>query len=215
MEIATETDLTRLWGDGTPKIFLSHKSEYKHETKALKDELAFFGAAAFVAHDDISPNRAWQVEIERALASMDALIALVTDDFCESPWTNQEIGVAIGRGIPVVSVRIDADPPGFAGAKQAVPGTGRDAKKIAEELVISMEAYPGLEAALREGLVREWERSNDFGTTTRLMTILGKYRAFPSELTGRLESAFKTNPQINQLNGISGRFETFLRNVKR
>jgi len=37
---------------------------------------------------------------------MDVLVAILTTGFRESHWTNQEIGVAIGRGVPVISVRL-------------------------------------------------------------------------------------------------------------
>ena len=43
-------------------------------------------------------------EIEAALFSMDALVAVVTPGFVESKWADQEIGVAIGGSLLVIPV---------------------------------------------------------------------------------------------------------------
>ena len=57
---------------------------------------------------------------------MDALIAILTPGFNESKWTDQEIGVAIGRKVPIVPIRIGLDPYGFIGKYQALQGAGRE-----------------------------------------------------------------------------------------
>jgi len=64
----------------------------KKETAQLKKSLELIGVSAFVAHTDIKPTTHWQEEIENALASMDAFVALLTEKFHESPWTDQEVG---------------------------------------------------------------------------------------------------------------------------
>lgn len=88
---------TRFWGGSGFRLFLSHKSEVKKETAALKDRLALFGVSAFVAHEDIHPTREWQNEIENALHTMDAFAALLTHGFHDSDWTDQEVGFALAR----------------------------------------------------------------------------------------------------------------------
>ena len=110
----------RIWGDGGFRVFLSHKSEVKKETADLKDRLRLFGIACFVAHEDIHPTKAWQDEIENALASMDGFVALLTADFHDSDWTDQEVGFAIARGVPLIAVRLGKDPYGFIGKFQGL-----------------------------------------------------------------------------------------------
>src|SRR5258708_5233918 len=90
------TAIARIWrGDGY-RLFLSHKSEDKVEVGKLKKQFRKYGISAFVAHDDIEPTQAWQKEIERALLTMDGLAALMTRNFHNSDWTDQEIGFALG-----------------------------------------------------------------------------------------------------------------------
>jgi hypothetical protein len=111
---------TRIWGDSGFRLFLSHKSDVKKETAALKDRLDSFGVSAFVAHQDIRPTREWQDEIENALHSMDAFAALMTEGFHDSVWTDQEVGFALARGVPVIAVQLGRDPYGFLGKFQAL-----------------------------------------------------------------------------------------------
>ncbi len=87
--------LQRIWGPYHVRVFLSHKATVKVQTSQLKQSLARCGIAAFVANEDIEPTQEWQREVERALFSMDALVALLTPDFHDSNWTDQEVGVAI------------------------------------------------------------------------------------------------------------------------
>ena len=88
----------------------------------LKDELAIFGVSCFVAHKDIQPTKAWQDEIERALANMDGFVALMTVDFHDSDWADQEVGFALARGVPIIAVRLGRNPYGFIGKFQGLPG---------------------------------------------------------------------------------------------
>ena len=131
----TVEEEARIWEQGCYRVFLSHKAEVKIEVAKLKDELGVYGISAFVAHKDIHPTREWQNEIENALNSMDALVALLTENFHDSNWTDQEVGFAFGRGVPIIAVRLGMDPYGFLGRFQALscpwsPGGERNRKII-------------------------------------------------------------------------------------
>lgn len=110
----------RVWRGKGFKVFLSHKSSVKQSTGTLKDNLQVYGFDAFVAHADIKPTTSWQDEIERALATMDGFVALMTKNFHASEWTDQEIGYAIARGVPIVAVNLGTAPYGFIQKFQAL-----------------------------------------------------------------------------------------------
>jgi hypothetical protein len=117
----TPDSARRVWGDDEFfRLFLSHKSEVRGETADLKEKLRPFGVSAFVAHEDIQPTREWQEEIETALHSMDAFAALMTADFHDSDWTDQEVGFALAREVPLIAVNLGRDPYGFVGKFQAL-----------------------------------------------------------------------------------------------
>jgi len=82
--------IRRIWEDDGYRLFLSHKSEVSKEVVRLKHKLKVYGVSAFVAHASIKPTQQWQDEIENGLHSMEALAALITEDFHDSNWTDQE-----------------------------------------------------------------------------------------------------------------------------
>jgi hypothetical protein len=117
------------------RLFISHVSKDKNIATRLKECLAPHGIAGFVAHEDIHPTLEWQVEIERALKTMDAFIAVHTEGFSKSVWTQQEVGYALGRGSKIVSFKMGEDPTGFISRQQALARKQRSAEAIAKEIV--------------------------------------------------------------------------------
>jgi hypothetical protein len=129
----------RIWEDKCFRLFLSHKSEMKKETGELKDRLRPFGVSCFVAHEDIHPTKAWQDEIENALATMDGFAALLTENFHESDWTDQEVGFAFARGVPIIAVRLGRDPYGFIGKFQGLSSSWPTAAEDIVKILINHE----------------------------------------------------------------------------
>ena len=118
-EISAEA-LEHIWGESGFRVFLSHRSDVKKEVGELKGELEVFGVRCFVAHQDIHPTRDWQDDILRALGSMDCLVAVISEGFHGSEWTDQEIGYAIARGVPIIALKLGGDDPrGFISRFQA------------------------------------------------------------------------------------------------
>ena len=130
----------RIWGDESFRLFLSHKSEVKKEAATLKDGLQLFGISCFVAHEDIHPTKAWQDEIENALASMDGFVALMTEGFHDSDWTDQEVGYAVARGVPIIAVRLGKDPYGFIGKFQGLASTWQTADLDIVKILIKSDS---------------------------------------------------------------------------
>ena len=127
--------LERIWKPDCVRAFFSHKASYKTEAGNLKDELEKYGISCFVAHKDIKATKEWVQEIENALFSMDVLIALMSEDFHDSEWTDQEVGVAVGRNVLIIPVKIGKDPYGFIGKYQALPGTWENIPELANAIL--------------------------------------------------------------------------------
>jgi hypothetical protein len=123
------------WRDTTDfRLFISHISKDKAVAHRLKEALAAYSIAGFVAHDDIEPTSAWEREIERGLLTMDAMVAVLTEGFSKSHWCQQEVGFALGRGAKVISFKWGEDPVGFLSKDQALPRRSRTADEIAVEI---------------------------------------------------------------------------------
>jgi hypothetical protein len=149
----------QIWADGGFRLFFSHKSEAKKETADLKEKLALFGISCFVAHEDIQPTKDWQDIIENALASMDGFVALMTEDFHDSDWTDQEVGYALARGVPLIAVRLEKEPYGFIGKFQALPSSWpKAAVDIVKILIKNERMFGAYVQALRK--CRSWDSGN-------------------------------------------------------
>jgi hypothetical protein len=187
----------RIWGDGGFRVFLSHKASVKRQTAKLKEELAIFGISAFVAHEDIKPTREWVLDIESALNSMDAFVALMTRSFHESDWTDQEVGYALCRGVPVASVRLGLDPYGFIGRFQAIPGGWEGlAVKIASAFINNGKAFAAYIDALRV--------CSSFDNGNTLAEVLQDIEEITSENIDGLVDAYNTNGEVRGAFGFNG-----------
>lgn len=126
------TEPSSYWKVGYYKVFISHLSKNKSSASNLKLMLEPYGISAFVAHEDIKPSKEWEVEIEKALFSMNALCAILTPDFNKSNWCDQEVGYAFGRNVLCIPIDKGQLPYGMFGKIQAIKSEGKNAQQIAE-----------------------------------------------------------------------------------
>jgi hypothetical protein len=157
----------RNWeGTNLFRLFVSHISEDKDKATRIKECLEVYGIQGFVAHEDIHPTLEWQIEIERGLHNMDALLAIHTPRFRESFWCQQEIGFALGRNTKTISLEMGELPTGFISKHQAL----RRGKRSAEEIALMID-----------GILLEEPRTKDRLTSAKA-SISPKGAPFEGEL---------------------------------
>lgn len=199
-----EIEARRLWTDGKLRLFLSHVSKHKVLVSKLKEELALRGVDAFVAHEDIEPSLEWQKEIELGLRSMNALAALITPDFHESSWTDQEVGWALGRAVPVFSVRLPKDPYGFMGKIQGIPGTLEKPAELATSLVKAMLINPTTHTDMRRSLLTAFAEAPSFAAARVLCSQIVELTDFSDDEKSILQKACVENSQVANAFGVRG-----------
>lgn len=193
----------RFWSDGQFRLFVSHLAVFKQDAGLLRDELERYGVASFVAHTDIEPTSEWQNDIELALATADAMVALLHPNFHQSNWTDQEIGHAMGRDLLVVAVRLGQDPYGFIGRFQAVSGIGRSAKLLAKDLAEILVRHKKSGQRMTEALVARVETASAFVDTLSAVPVLQQSPWGSPELAARCEVAVLNNSQVSGAWGMS------------
>jgi len=212
LETANEPDF---WSDGAARVFLSHLATNKVETAELKEQLASYGISAFVAHEDIEPTKEWQTEIESALASMDALVALLVPGFKESNWCDQEVGVAIGRQLPIISVRQDLNPYGFIGKYQAAQGIGKTPTQLAQEIFELFLPNPIVGPKITNALVQQLTDSYSFDRSKRLIDYIKQSNFLTSKHITAMKEAVKNNSQVNGSWGVPKQIEELAKKLKK
>lgn len=193
------------WQEQKPRLFISHLSSTKKVVGALKVALESFGLAAFVAHDDIEPTREWQDEIEAALSTMDAMIAVLVPGFAESKWTDQEVGVAIGRRIPIVPLKAGLDPYGFIGKYQELQVKGKKHDAVAVEVTEILAGKPQIASKISRALVDKLKTSESWARSKSLMDLIEKCRNFSPEAVADLRAAAADNDEVGSAWGVPER----------
>ncbi len=191
------TAAQRIWGDRGYRLFLGHKAEVKRETAEVKRRLEPFGISCFVAHEDIHPTKEWQDEIENALLSMDAFAALMTKEFHNSLWTDQEVGFALTRGVPIVAVKLGLDPYGFIGKFQALScGWDEAPVEIAKLLIRNPRMLDAYIAAL--------PACSSFDQGNILSQVLPSIEKLTPKQADQLTSAYNANLELRGSFGFNG-----------
>jgi hypothetical protein len=207
-------DVEHLWLPGMLRLFLSHVSAHKVAVSRLKWEFGKFGISSFVAHEDIEPNLEWQREIELALRSMHAFVALLTPDFHDSKWTDQEVGFALGKGVLVIPVRLGLDPYGFIGKLQGSRGQLDAPDKIASGVVDLLLKNKTTAGTMREALVVGLEKSPSFAASKEIAGKMEDLKYFTSEQLARMEAACKDNFQVKQSFSVPERIQEIIQRFK-
>lgn len=204
MMTSTNADrVEKLWGEGSIRVFISHVAKYKTLATEIKEGLADFEIASFVAHEDIEPTAEWQTEIERALFSMGMLVALLTDGFNESKWTDQEVGVALGRRVPIVSVALGVDPYGFIGKHQAIPGISKNRDQILNGLLGVLFKMDGIREEAVDALIKKVAGAYNYDHANSLARYLPMIDHLSLDQEQELVKAFDTNSQVYDAYGFN------------
>jgi hypothetical protein len=212
-EDGAEEEPSSFWQPGFFRLFISHTSINKDSAHRLKGALADYKVAAFVAHDDIEPTKEWEAEIERALRTMDAMSAIITPDFFESRWCDQEVGFAIGRGKLVVPICRDAIPHGFLGKYQGFKAKGLLPSGVAERLVDILIGHPLSADRMADALVERIATSKNWETSKRTMTLLEKATRLNNSQVTRLVQSIDANFQVGGAPRVAERIRALVSRI--
>lgn len=185
------------WRKGMFRLFISHLTAHRVLAAQVQEALLTYGITGFVAHNDIEPTLEWQSQIEAALATADSLVALLHPKFHESKWTDQEIGYAMGRGIPVFSIRFGQDPHGFIGRFQGFTGGTKAPEALARELFDAYRKNKQTQKRMGEVLVTLFEESNSFANAKARIGYLEDLEVWDNSFIPRIKAAVKSNSQVS------------------
>ncbi len=202
----TDTEADALWGTAL-RIFISHSSEQKEWASKLGEFLKRHGMSVFVAHEDIHPTLEWQREIEKALNTMDAFVAILTEDFKSSDWCSQELGFAVARAVPIFPVRLGKDPYGFIGKFQALSSNKRVVNNEIEDQFSDHPRMPSTKLAKCEIFIEDVDKSNNFRESIRLSRRLSSFESMTVELGDKLAEAVNGNVEARGSWGFNSKRE--------
>jgi hypothetical protein len=186
------------WKPGHFKLFVSHLASFKKTIGILKAELEKYGISSFVAHEDIEPTKQWQDEIEKGLFSMDAFCAVLMDGFKESNWTDQEVGVAVGRNVLIIPIRRGLDPYGFIGKYQGFQAIGKNVGQVAEGIFEIISSNEKTKSKYLNTLVELILLSNTANQGIERLKALKKIKDLPKDKVEYLQDKITDNENLKQ-----------------
>ena len=187
-----------LWQEGHVRIFLSHISEERAFTGEVSEELMFGGMDGFVAHRDIEPDSEWQGEIERALMSCDVFVGLLHRGFSSRYWTQQEVGWALGRRIPVLMIHLGEAPVGFPGRVQAHRPGKNSPRAVASSIAKGLSVNPIFGPTIVKALVRSLAEASSYSEGREAAERLEEFGSLSNPVLDAIEAAYLENDQLYQ-----------------
>lgn len=195
------------WTSSPMRLFISHRTVDAAWASELRTALAFYGISAFVAHKDITPTLPWRAVIKTGLRSCHMMVAIAHPTFHQSQWCDQEVGWALGRGIPVATIRRgDADDrqqDGFMEELQDItlePARANAveyaARLIFATAISSISDGQLIGQMLAEALVS----SRSFDQTRALWAFIAAHSTWNRASVQRLRYAVTTNNQVFSAN---------------
>jgi hypothetical protein len=128
---------------------------------------------------------------------MDALVALLSNDYHDSNWTDQEVGVAIGRGVPLIAVRLGMAPYGLMGKGQGLGGCSwDDTNNIAIRVFHLLYKRIPDKSRLFESALSAYASSESFADSAwKVEHLLSIFESLTSDQVGRVVDAYQANGQ--------------------
>jgi len=128
---------------------------------------------------------------------MQAFVALMTPKFHDSKWTDQEVGYALARGVPLIGAKMGLNPYGFIGKFQALPCSWDDAPLSIVKLLIR-------QPAMLDAYINAVGRCATFDDGNLLSKALPSIRSLTDKQVESLVSIFDCNLQVQGSYGFSG-----------
>lgn len=208
-------DNLSIWKAGLGRVFISHRDKYKAEARQLADALIDDGFSCFVAHETIPANEEWRKVIVNGLETMETMIVFLTDDFSDSIWTMQEVGYALGKGVPILSLKLgQKDPPGFIGHIQALKGKIDRPIHSAQSLLPLLAKALGSHERVQELLINNFLAAESFNDAKhRFDKMKASVATLSDAHIARFMAAFSSNSQLYDsiyLTNDSKRLQHFL-----
>lgn len=186
-----------MWKLGQFRLFISHLTINKESASNLKNCLSNYGIDCFVAHEDITPSKEWENEIEKALYTMDALCAIVVPNFVGSQWCDQEVGFALGQKKLVIPIDKGNLPYGFLGKYQALKSKNKNVGEVANDIKNIISTNEKTKQIYLKKLVNLIINANNKLDALKYIEIIKKCENVNKYYIENLHDNFKTNEILN------------------
>jgi hypothetical protein len=142
---------------------------------------------------------------------MDVLIAILTTGFKDSNWTDQEIGVAIGRDVLIIPIRRDLNPYGFIAKLQGLQGEGKSVGEVADGVFEILASHQKTKAAMAKVIVNLFLFEKNGEAAQHWLSLLERFDGIPSQQLERLHENAPNGEAVREYEDVLGRLNRLFR----
>jgi hypothetical protein len=185
------------------QVFLSYREDEEgiEYASALREELAILGINAIMASRSIRPGAVWAQTILGHLEASSALLCIASRGYTDSAWCQQEIGWAIGRGIPALWIRYDntEQSVGFLKDKQELTATNPvNEAEIARAVGAWLVREQKTQEEARGTFIRAFTGSSTYQQTWDIARVLATLESLTDDEWQQINKAAATNRQVRE-----------------
>lgn len=196
------------------KTFISYESTIKVMAGNIKSYLDNFNFNCFLAHEDIIPQNKWPEDLDKALKSSSLFLPILTPEFKQSFYCQQETGFACCQGIQILPVMVSQSPMGMISDLQAIKFNESDLENSCWKIVDHVAKNPALSKTVLDALIQWFGESDSYGTANaRAKKVLCDYD-FSDEQLLKIKSYIEDNSQIHETKNARDVIFDFMRKHK-
>jgi len=209
------------------KVFISYSNKDKEIAGKVKKSLESLGLNSFLAHEDIVPSQEWQKEILNNLKEAKIFIPILTPNFKESNWTDQETGMAIAYDLEIIPISLKKsfetvliNPYGFISRYQALrieydPDTLNQnpdeiINELQEKLTDVLINKENLKDKVKNCYVNALIESENYNDANFKSNIFYKFEPYNKEQSREIILGYILNDQLNNAFRASNKIKMFI-----
>jgi uncharacterized protein YqgQ len=143
------------------------------------------------------------------------MITLMTEDFHESGWTDQEVGIAMGLGRLIIPIGLGSKVYGFLSKYQWLKAKKMTPEEISLEIFNILKSHTLSKKKFSEAIINKFESSFSFSSAKENTTLLEKLEYFDAELIKRIQNALNSNSQISDSYGVPYKISSLIQKIER
>ena len=178
-------------------VFISHSNEEKTKAGELKEKLQNESMRVFLAHDDIDGGEEWMKSLYENIQYCDVFLVLLSKQYHQANYTDQETGVAYAMNKPMIPITIDGtDPYGFMAKYQATKATLPFSEEKIDEIRNLIFAHTKQGQEMINGLIHQLQEAYTFANANVVGNMLFSYTKFSKEQLNNIAKAVIENNQV-------------------
>lgn len=181
-------------------IFFSHSNVQKTLAGNLKHSIEnLIKCTIFLAHEDLEGGEIWAEGLRVRIQKCDIFLILLSKEYHESNYTDQETGIAYAYDRPMIPVSIDGTIPyGFMNKYQPVKASLEPDRKMIREIAKQIINNNIPEEQRIDNYIRLLGISYSYNNANFLADLLPSDYEYSEKQINLLAEAFRDNHEINE-----------------